>query len=129
MYSSQWYTNLIKPYFVPPNWIFVPAWTFLYMTIILALILFIVKKSDKSKKLGYIFFIIQLLLNFAWSPVFFLMQNTGFALLILIFLDFFTFLTIKEFYKISIFAGILLIPYQTWILYATYLNFGYFILN
>jgi len=128
MFNSQWYNNLTKPPFAPPNNIFAPAWAVLYTTIFLALVIYMFAKGQ-NKSWGYIFFVIQLFLNFAWSPVFFGMQNMGLALIIIILLDIFVFLTMKEFWTVSKLAGMMLVPYMLWILFATYLNAGYLLLN
>lgn len=128
MFSSEWYYNLTKPILSPPDWIFAPMWTFLYILIIIALILYAITPA-KNKKYGYIFFIIQILLNFSWSPIFFLMQNITLALIVIILLDIFVVLTIRKFYSVSKISGIILVPYLIWILFATYLNIGYLILN
>ena len=128
MYNSQWYNNLTKPPFAPPDSIFAPAWTFLYTTLFISLMFYIFTPAQ-DKKTGFIFFILQLALNFAWSPVFFIMQNMALALLIVIFIVIFTILTVREFFKVSKVAAFLLIPYLLWIIFATYLNFGYLVLN
>ncbi len=128
MYNSIWYNNLIKPPMAPPNWLFAPVWGILYAMIAAALIIYI-NKQGYGKKSGYIFFVIQLVLNFIWSPVFFGMQNMTLALVIVILMDIFVFLTFKKFYSVSKISGLLLIPYFLWILFATYLNAGYLFLN
>ena len=129
MYNSVWYNNLIRPFLAPPSYIFTPVWIVLYLSIIIALILYITSFSIKDKKTGYIFFTIQLILNLIWSPIFFGMQNILLALIIILLMDVFLVLTIKKFYSISKLSGLILIPYLIWILFATYLNIGYFVLN
>ena len=124
-----WYKTLIKPPLTPPAWIFSPAWIFLYITIFLALFNYIVKKSVRNKSWGYILFFSQLALNFCWSPVFFYIHNIGMALAIIVVMDVFVVLTFIEFFRVSKSAGFLLIPYLIWILFATYLNAGFFVLN
>lgn len=128
MYNSSWYYNLIKPPFSPPDWIFSPVWSFLYVTIFAALLLYI-KSSARNKKWGLTFFVAQMGLNIVWSQIFFGFKNISLALLVIVLLDTFIILTIKNFYSASKPAGIILIPYLVWILFATYLNFGYFVLN
>lgn len=128
MYNSQWYNNLIKPPFLPNDDLFAPIWTFLYLTIFISLILYILE--DKKEKIaGYIFWAIQIILNFLWSPVFFLFQQINLAFVVIILLDIFVILTIKKFYTISKLSALLLLPYLIWLLFATYLNFAYIILN
>ena len=129
MFDFNWYQTLTQPPFAPPQWLFTPAWTILYISIFVALLFFIQANSLNSKKNGYWLFFIQLLINFAWTPVFFGLKNIGLALVISILLDILVFFTIKEFYKISKPSGIILIPYFVWLIYATYLNFSILILN
>lgn len=128
MFKSAWYYNLSKPPFSPPDWLFQPVWFVLYFTILAALMLYIFK-TNKDKKSGYIYFIMQLILNLLWTPAFFYLQNIKLALIIIVFLDVFVILTIRKFYSVSKLSGLILIPYFIWILFATYLNIGYFILN
>ena len=129
MYNSIWFNNLNKPFLNPPSNVFAPVWIILYCLMAFSLTIFIIKKTDINKTRGYIFFAIQLFFNLIWSPIFFMMQNIGFALFIIILLDIFTIMTAKEFYKVSKLSAILLFPYILWILFATYLNGAYFFLN
>ncbi len=129
MKNMEWFQNLNKPFLNPPDWIFAPMWTILYIMIAISFILFIKGGLTKEKKLPLIFFIIQLLLNFAWTPAFFWMQNISLALAIIAFMWIFIMLTIITFFKHSILASILLIPYLFWVSFAFYLNFAYFVLN
>ena len=129
MYNSTWYQNLVQPPFSLPNWVFTPAWIVLYTTIFIALILYVLQKTDEKKVYGYVYFAIQIILNMGWSPIFFLAENIGAALAIILLLDIFVFLTIRKFYSISKVSGLILLPYFLWIIFATYLNFGYYILN
>ena len=129
MYGSIWFNSLTKPAFNPPVKVFPPVWTILYILIFISLALFFFSKSDSPKCKGYLCFVVQIILNLLWSPVFFVMHNIGLALFIVILLDIFVFLTIKNFYKISKWSAFILIPYLIWILYATYLNIAYYMLN
>lgn len=128
MYNSVWYNNLVQPVFSPPSSVFVPVWAALYISIFAALILYFIK-NEENKGLGYFYFILQLVLNIAWSPVFFILKSIKGALVIVILLDIAVFLTIRKFYSVSKPAGVVLIPYFLWILFATYLNIGYLVLN
>lgn len=128
MFKSVWYYNLLKPPFAPPNWIFSPVWSILYFTILVAFLLYIFKLAP-NKKSGYIYFATQLIFNFLWTPIFFYLKNIVFALIVIILLDIFVILTIKSFYKVSKISALILIPYLIWILFATYLNIGYLVLN
>ena len=129
MYKTTWFDKLLKPALNPPASIFPPVWAFLYLTMVVSLFIFIAKKTNKGKQRGYIFFAIQIILNLFWSPTFFRLNNISLALLIVILLDVFVILTIKEFCSVSKLAGIILIPYLLWIFFATYLNIGFLLLN
>lgn len=129
MINLEWYATLNKPLLTPPDWIFSPAWIVLYITIFVSLIIFTTTVTRKGKIKGYVLFILQLLLNILWTPVFFVFKNVGLALVIIILLDVLVYFTIKNFYKVSKQAGIILLPYFVWILYATYLNAGIYFLN
>ena len=128
MFNSNWYNSLIKPPMSPPNSIFAPVWGVLYVLMLISLIIYI--KEQKTNKLsGYIYFSIQLFLNIIWSPIFFGAKSILGGLVVIILLDIFVILTLKKFYNVSKLSAILLIPYLIWILFATYLNIGYLILN
>ena len=129
MFNTLWYDTLIKPAFTPPSWVFAPAWIFLYATMLASIIIYTVSFSYTSKLKGYLFFVAQLVLNLLWSPIFFGMKNMILGVVIIILMDIFAFITIKLFYKVSKLAGWLLIPYFVWILFATYLNIGFVLLN
>ena len=128
MFKSVWYYNLTKPPLAPPEWIFLAVWSILYFSMLVALLLYLFKPAQ-NKKSGYIYFAVQLILNLLWTPAFFYLQNIILALIVIILLDIFVILTIKSFYKVSKISGLILMPYLLWILFATYLNIGYLVLN
>lgn len=128
MFKSVWYYNLTKPPLAPPDWIFPTVWSILYFSMLVALLLYLFKPAQ-NKKSSYIYFITQLFLNLLWTPAFFYLQNIVLALIVIILLDIFVILTIKSFYKVSKISCLILIPYLVWILFATYLNIGYLVLN
>lgn len=124
----DWYQSLNKPFFSPPNWIFAPVWTILY--ILMGISLYIVRDStSKIKRRALNLFFIQLFLNFIWSIIFFGMKNPLFALIDIILLWFAVFFTIKSFYKISVIASNLLVPNLLWISFASVLNLMIVVLN
>lgn len=125
----NWYEFLIKPPLTPPSQTFMVVWPILYamMAVSFLLILKTEESDEKSKAKRY--FIIQLLLNFLWSPVFFTLKSPAIALFVLILLMCFLFLTIFFAYKKSKTAAFLLFPYAIWSVFALYLNIGIIILN
>jgi len=129
MYNSDWFNALNKPLLNPPSEVFSPVWVVLYSLMALSFTLYLAEKNNESKIKGLLYFGIQLFFNLIWSPVFFLLQNIGFAFFIIVLLDVFAIMTLKEFYKVSKISAYLLIPYIVWILFATYLNGAYFYLN
>lgn len=132
LYTSNsvqtWYAYIEKPIFNPPNWLFAPVWTLLYVLIGISLFL-VWESKTKNKKKAYIFFAIQLLLNTFWSIIFFGYHNLFFAFIEIIVLWIMILLTIIEFYKISKTTLYLLLPYLLWVSFATILTFSVWQLN
>jgi len=127
---SDWYMSLNKPSFNPPNWIFGPVWTVLYILMgIAAGIIWNKGSYHKWVKTALYHFIFQLIFNAAWSIVFFGMKSTGIALIIIIALLILIVLTIRWFRIINKAAAILLIPYLLWVSFATILNYSIWVLN
>jgi tryptophan-rich sensory protein len=127
---SGWYAVANKPSFNPPNWIFAPVWTTLY--ILMGIALYIVWKSAtvaSVKQTAIILFAVQLTLNFFWSIIFFKFQLTGWALVEIIAMWLAILFTIVWFGKINIIAAWLLVPYICWVSFATVLNHSIWKLN
>lgn len=126
---DSWYNLLNKPALNPPNWIFGPVWTTLYLMMGIALYLFWQTKSDNNKKPGFIFFGLQLFTNFLWSLLFFNMHSPLAGMIDIGILIVLIILNICYFYKVNRTAAYLLIPYLAWVMFATYLNVSIFLLN
>ncbi len=129
MQNLDWYHSLNLPPLNPPDWIFPPVWTILYIMILVSFILFLKSKSKYDKFIPSLIWTLQLVVNLLWTPVFFFYQNILFALVLCVILVLLIFLTIISFYKFSKVSAILLIPYLMWVLFATYLNFSIWRLN
>lgn len=125
-----WYESLNKPFFAPPNWIFGPVWTLLYLMMGIAFYL-IWKQGWHKKKVASAgpYFLIQLGLNFIWSPIFFGLKSPLLALFIIIAMWIFIVLTIRKFHPLSRWAAYLLVPYLLWVSFATVLNAAIVVLN
>lgn len=125
-----WYATLNKPFFAPPNWLFGPAWTLLYFLMGISFYL-IWKQNAKSKKVQIAkkFFLVQLFLNFIWSPIFFGLRSPLLGLVVIIILWALIITTIYKFYPLSKWAAYLLIPYLLWVTFATTLNGAILLLN
>jgi translocator protein len=127
---NSWYADLVKPFFNPPNWIFGPVWTMLYILMGISLYLVWQKGLKKSFiKNSFILFIINLILNSFWSVSFFGMQNPALAFMVIIVLWLVILMLIIRFYKINKAASYLLIPYILWVSFASVLNFSIWQLN
>jgi len=126
-----WYKGLNKPKLNPPNWIFGPVWTILYLMIGFSGWVFWERKLnfDGDDVAAWFFYFFQLLLNFTWTPIFFGLNYLLVALFNIILLDICTLVNIVLFFLKSSLAGGLLIPYMLWISFATYLNFSIWYLN
>jgi translocator protein len=127
---ESWYQTINKPSWNPPSWIFAPVWTTLY--VMMGIALYLVWKSDSSavlKKTAISLFAVQLILNFFWSFIFFNQQQPGWALVEIIAMWFFILLTIFAFAQVSKPAAWLLVPYISWVSFATILNYTIWQLN
>jgi tryptophan-rich sensory protein len=126
---NAWYQFLNKPSFAPPNWLFAPAWTLLYLLMAIAAFLIWQKRKEFPSQIALRFYFIQLILNALWSIIFFGLHNPGWAFLEIVFLWIFILLTLIKFYKINKTAGWLLVPYLLWVSFASILNCAVWMLN
>jgi tryptophan-rich sensory protein len=127
---GNWYANLNKPSFNPPNWIFGPVWTTLYIMMGISAYLVWRKGLDnKLVRLALICFVIQLALNALWTPLFFGLRSPLAGLIDIILLLSAIDLTAILFLIISKPAALLLVPYVLWVLFATILNAAIYLLN
>jgi len=125
-----WYATLKKPGIAPPNWLFAPVWTTLF--VLMGISAYLVWRhgwNNQVVRTALIVFIIQLILNILWSLVFFTLKSPLFGFIVIIILWLLILITLIYFYNISIPAGILLIPYILWVSFASVLNFMLYKLN
>lgn len=126
---GEWYAQLNKPSWNPPGWIFGPVWTALY--IMMAVAAWVVWRRGgfavQSGPLGL--FLLQLLLNAAWSPLFFGLHNPALAFAEIVLLWLALLATLRAFRKVQRGAGLLLLPYLAWVSFAAGLNFTLWRLN
>lgn len=119
---GAWYQQLDKPSWRPPDWLFAPAWTLLYATIALAGWLVWRETGFRDAVLPLSVYGVQLLLNAAWSPIFFGLHRIGWALLEMVMLWLSIVTTIVLFYPVHAAAAVLLLPYLCWVSFAWVLN-------
>ena len=124
-----WYAGLAKPSFTPPNWLFGPVWTSLYVLMAVAAwrIGRVLDTASRQRAIGM--FCVQLLLNAIWSPVFFGLEAPRLGLAIIIAMVAAVIATLVAFWRLDRIAGIMLVPYLCWISYATALNAAIVVLN
>ena len=125
----EWYETLNRPSFNPPNWLFGPVWTFLYILLGISLYLIWKQSASKERNLAIIIFLLQQALNFGWSFIFFYFNMIGLALIEIILLWINIILMLVLFYKIKPMAAYINIPYLLWVTFATVLNASYYLLN
>ena len=126
---STWYATLNKPWFSPPNVVFAPVWTILYILMGLALFLIWRSPRNRTRDIGIALFAAQLAINVIWTLAFFGLQNTLYGLLTIIPLWILIAATIYQFYKVEKWASYLLVPYIVWVSIATALNASVYLLN
>jgi len=126
-FKEPWYSSIIKPSFNPPDWIFAPVWTTLYLMMTIAIWFF---WHSKKKDINTIYiYLIHLIFNTTWSVVFFVFHNMLLALVILIVLIGLIVALIVRFKRVNIASYYLMIPYLLWCCFALTLNLNLILLN
>jgi len=126
---NDWYSKLNRPPLTPPDWLFGPVWTVLYIMIGISLVLYIRKTHQSPVYYVYAAILIHLAANFAWTGIFFGLQRPGWALVDIVALDLTLVLLVVRFWPVARLSSVLLWPYLAWVLFATYLNAGFYLLN
>ena len=126
-FKEPWYSQLVKSDLNPPDWVFAPVWTTLYLMMTLA-IWFFWHSKNRDMSTIYIYFI-HIVFNTTWSIVFFGLHKIFLALIVLLILIFLIIILILRFKRVNIVSYYLMIPYLLWCCYALVLNFNLFLLN
>jgi tryptophan-rich sensory protein len=126
---ATWYAALAKPNWNPPNWIFGPVWSVLYLCMAIAAWLVWRQGGLAGAATPLALFAVQLVLNLAWSWLFFGFQNPGLAFVDIVLLWAAIAATMVAFWSRSAIAGILFVPYLAWVSFAAILNFVVWRLN
>ncbi|MBN8500509.1 MAG: tryptophan-rich sensory protein [Sphingomonadales bacterium] len=127
--GSPWFVDLVKPPLYPPPATFGIVWTILYLLMGLSLAMIVTARGAPGRGAAIAAFVVQFLLNLAWSPVFFGMQQLNAALYLLVAIDVAVIVTVVLFWKVRPLAAYLLIPYLAWVLFATVLNWQFVAAN
>ncbi|PSQ64376.1 MAG: TspO protein [Halobacteriales archaeon SW_9_67_24] len=127
---QTWYTTLEKPGFTPPNWVFGPVWTLLYaLQGVAAWLIWRAGLDRRIVRLALGLFATQFVLNIAWSPAFFGLESPILGLVVIVPLWFAIVATMAAFSRVDRRAAALLVPYLTWVTFATALNYAIWTLN
>jgi tryptophan-rich sensory protein len=125
----DWYPTLAKPSFNPPDWLFGPVWTVLYL--LMGVAAWLVWRRADEARVGtpLLLFAAQLLLNGLWSVLFFGLRSPGVAAVEILVLWLLIGLTIRAFRRVSVPAAVLLTPYWAWVTFAAALNLAIWMMN
>lgn len=127
---TTWYATLAKPSWNPPNWVFGPVWTTLFL--LMGIALYLVWRTglrEKAERTAFRLFLAHLLLNIGWSVAFFGLESPGMGVVVIVTLLAFILYLIVKFREINHWAGWLLVPYAAWVAFATVLNIAVWRLN
>jgi benzodiazapine receptor len=126
-FKEPWYSLINKPLFNPPDWVFAPVWTTLYLFMTIAIWKF---WHSKNRDISTIYvYLIHLIFNTTWSIVFFVFHKITLALIVLVILIFLIIILMVRFKRVNLYSYYLMIPYLLWCFYALLLNTSLIILN
>ena len=128
-YGNEWFAALLKPDVMPPGWVFGLAWTVLYVLIGLALAVILGARGARGRGIALGLFAVQLVLNLLWSPLFFAAHQVTGALIVILLLIVAATATAVQFGRIRRTAGLLMLPYVAWLIFAAFLNYEIMRLN
>lgn len=123
--DNPWFASLVKPDIFPPPAAFGIVWSILYLMMGFALAMICAAWGARGRTIAIVFFILQLIANLCWTPLFFAMHQITGALYLIAALDVLVLITIILFWRVRKPAALLLLPYLAWILFATALNYQF----
>ena len=121
-YGNPWFDALLKPFFMPPGWAFGLIWPILYLLMGVSLAMVLADPPSPRRKVALILFFVQLALNFAWSPIFFAAHDIQLAKVVIYLMAALAAAAAGQFMRLRKPAGLLLIPYLAWLVFAATLN-------
>ena len=121
-YGNPWFDGLVKPFFMPPGWVFGAAWTILYTLMGFALALILAEPRSDPRRNALAAFFAQLVLNYSWSPIFFAAHDIQLALIVIFVMLLFAVVAARQFFRIRPLAGALMTPYLAWLCFAAALT-------
>lgn len=127
--GNGWFDALQKPRFMPPGWAFGIVWPILYAMLGIALAIVLARPHSERRSFALILFFAQLVLNFAWSPIFFAAHDISLAKYVIFIMALIAGAAAGQFYRLCKTAGLLMIPYLAWLVFAATLNTAIDVLN
>ena len=121
-YGNRWFAALQKPDFMPPGWVFPVAWSVLYLLLGLAIAIILHARGARLRGVAIALFLVQLVANYCWSPLFFRAHMVPEAFWLILFIFALSALTAWVFARIRLFAAVLLLPYLGWLIFAAMLT-------
>ena len=121
-YGNAWFDALVKPPFMPPGWLFGVVWPILYALLGISLAVVLAQPPSPRRRAGLILFALQMVLNFAWSPVFFAAHDIGLAKVVIFVMAALAAAAAGQFFRLRKVAGLLMVPYLAWLVFAATLN-------
>ncbi|GAA4720972.1 tryptophan-rich sensory protein [Sphingomonas lutea] len=121
-YGNDWFDGLRKPFFMPPGWAFGLVWPILYALMGVALAMVLSEPPSQRRRTGLVLFFVQLAMNFAWSPIFFAAHDITLAKYVIFVMAVVAAGAAGQFLRLRRTAGLLLIPYLAWLIFAATLN-------
>ena len=121
-YGNAWFAVLTKPFFMPPGWAFGVVWPILYLLMGIALAMVLAEPPSQRRRTALTLFFVQLALNFAWSPIFFAAHDITLAKYVIYLMAVVAAGAAGQFLRLRRAAGVLLVPYLAWLVFAATLN-------
>jgi tryptophan-rich sensory protein len=121
-YGNVWFAALQKPSFMPPGWAFGVVWPILYALLGIAVAMIIAEPRSDRRRLGLSLFAVQMVLNFAWSPLFFALHDIRLAKYVIVLMAIIAAAAAGQFFRLRRAAGLLMVPYLAWLIFAATLN-------
>jgi benzodiazapine receptor len=121
-FGNPWFDGLAKPFFMPPGFVFAFVWPTLYALIGVALAMILAESASPARTSALTFFFAQLALNFAWPPLFFAAHDIALAKYVIMVMAVLAAIAAGKFWRMRRLAGMLLIPYLAWLVFAAMLN-------
>lgn len=121
-YGNSWFDALAKPGFMPPGWAFGMVWPILYAMLGIVAAMILALPSSRERNGALTLFFVQMALNFAWSPIFFALHDIRLAKYVIVVMAVLAAMAAGKFLRLDRAAGLLMIPYLAWLVFAATLN-------